>query len=868
MHQTREDLDILFRKTAPEAVLKHLRMLCAFGEDKKMVARIDEYGQDTYSHYATLNLSEYSPDEIEMRYAALKKLLETSGSGTLFSLLVNYADKVLILQDGQPICKLEEVLNWNSITKRLGQDVFITSWLAWHDVKEGIQRRDAFSWATVIKTDDWRLHSVLKKGLAENHFHLNGSTQVFAISWACLMNHPMRIEEYLATDDRFSENLSVNVSRGVVDNVLEWKERLLYAVLIRSCLSKRCMDLMEEQEVLEQFMQFDAMPLAHRLKTEVETLRFYYGAKFEQPDHSKKCLDYANSVFFYQVDSEHCNRLLAGERSFLYHCFQKQFCGKFTLLESNLFYLYLLIKNNFASELIQNNNKVGFKNFALYQNRKDQCFGQMPEYVAEAYRLAVRTILEENHLMSLETRIMVQKSLTSMKSLIRKTDGLVRFSDCSRTDWPYFYVLHFPKKKFSPSEYDNGSILSFPRNRYTRQVAKRAAMALRTYIQKFEMLRQEQDCGQRVFGIDACSNEIGCRPETFATEFRYLRNGLISESEYWYQEHRPEYVNIRATYHVGEDFLDITDGLRAIDEAILFLRLRKGDRLGHAIVLGVDAAEYYAGKKYSICITKQDYLDNLVWVLYRSLELDIPINANYRAVIKEKAREMLLQIYLGKAGEHLCGNDIYVGDILENYYHSWKLRGDHPCRYQSGEFEIFPKNILHEYWECEKNGDELDYYRAMKSVTDFVYLYHFDKGVKDRGLEPTYLRWENWAWYAELMTRFQNKLLRKIASIGISIECNPTSNVLIGTFKRYDEHPILRFSKHRLEKTAEQINVVASINTDDLGIFDTSIENEYALLLCALRRMRNDADNFNDEAIYDYLDYLRECGMNMSFGIR
>lgn len=47
------------------------------------------------------------------------------------------------------------------------------------------------------------------------------------------------------------------------------------------------------------------------------------------------------------------------------------------------------------------------------------------------------------------------------------------------------------------------------------------------------------------------------------------------------------------TYHVGEDFLEISDGLRAIDEAILFCDMKRGSRLGHATVLGIDLDRYY-----------------------------------------------------------------------------------------------------------------------------------------------------------------------------------------------------------------------------------------------------------------------------------
>lgn len=50
------------------------------------------------------------------------------------------------------------------------------------------------------------------------------------------------------------------------------------------------------------------------------------------------------------------------------------------------------------------------------------------------------------------------------------------------------------------------------------------------------------------------------------------------------------------TYHVGEEWKDVADGLRAIDEAILFLNMGNGDRLGHATVLGIDIEDWYQKK--------------------------------------------------------------------------------------------------------------------------------------------------------------------------------------------------------------------------------------------------------------------------------
>ena len=117
----------------------------------------------------------------------------------------------------------------------------------------------------------------------------------------------------------------------------------------------------------------------------------------------------------------------------------------------------------------------------------------------------------------------------------------------------------------------------------------------------------------------------------------------------------------------------------------------------------------------------------------------------------------------------------------------------------------------------------------------------------------------------ELAGSFQEAMRREVAMRGIAIECNPTSNVLIGTFGSYDRHPILNFSRCRLDGLSGNTQIQVSINTDDLGVFDTSLENEYALLLCAISRARHREGNYNDDAVYEYLDYVRENGIRMSF---
>ena len=117
----------------------------------------------------------------------------------------------------------------------------------------------------------------------------------------------------------------------------------------------------------------------------------------------------------------------------------------------------------------------------------------------------------------------------------------------------------------------------------------------------------------------------------------------------------------------------------------------------------------------------------------------------------------------------------------------------------------------------------------------------------------------------------QERMGQELERLGIMIECNPTSNYLIGTFRRYDLHPIFRFNNSGLVRTdgtfvhAPQLSV--SINTDDLGIFDTSLEGEYAVLAAALEKAETPDGRqlYTKDSIYQYLEHVRQMGLEQSF---
>lgn len=83
----------------------------------------------------------------------------------------------------------------------------------------------------------------------------------------------------------------------------------------------------------------------------------------------------------------------------------------------------------------------------------------------------------------------------------------------------------------------------------------------------------------------------------------------------------------------------------------------------------------------------------------------------------------------------------------------------------------------------------------------------------------------------------------------------------------YDEHPILNLYTLGLEDNRDVPQMFLSINTDDRGIFHTSLENEYAFLAASLENLtdENGEKRYLPQQIYDWLDHIRKMGNQQVF---
>ncbi len=589
-------------------------------------------------------------------------------------------------------------------------------------------------------------------------------------------------------------------------------------------------------------------------------------------------------------------RLLAGERWFIYHMLKSILMEdhKFTPEEYNWFYAYLRIKSEICAELTQTNSIAGFENFQFYQRRKDWFthLGDFWESERRLARLAVRDILNNPSMHFLEVRISPANTAYENMLQIRNYDEAILNSFYENDEFTlkirnllnqekagfqsgnqeeadlkkrFFYVLHFTKRSDDPIA--SVETLECRHFQYRRMIKQKADEIL-------HFRENYPQYGRRVAGIDACSQEIGCRPEVFGRVFRTLKN--YSHPFYDEKIGNVSLPQLKLTYHVGEDYLDVVDGLRAIDEAIRFLGLDCGDRMGHAIALGVNAKDWYQFKNKQITMPLQDYLDNIVWLNHALNKYEIDGFDSLRGWLQEQYSHYFFYIYqnylsgVNKEGSAYKQSNVLNKFDINIYYLSWLLRGDQPSLYKTGKFqeELISKDQWGLY-AVNKKYIRSDDIRHIPEVALLYHMYHYSREARIKGSEMKTFHVPD--HYISSIGEIQRAMMDDIADRGISIETNPSSNIRIGTYLCFENHPIKNFYNLGLTKEQKelmacpQINV--SINTDDRGVFSTKLENEYALLACALEQEKtaDGCHRYKKEFIYEWLDNIREMGIRQVF---
>lgn len=89
---------------------------------------------------------------------------------------------------------------------------------------------------------------------------------------------------------------------------------------------------------------------------------------------------------------------------------------------------------------------------------------------------------------------------------------------------------------------------------------------------------------------------------------------------------------------------------------------------------------------------------------------------------------------------------------------------------------------------------------------------------------------------------------------------------MIGPFERYEQHPMLRmYGKNLCDDLSSRLCV--SINTDDQGVFQTSLEMEYALMYTALCKCKDASGKrkYTKQQVMKWLMEIKEFGKKQVF---
>lgn len=361
-------------------------------------------------------------------------------------------------------------------------------------------------------------------------------------------------------------------------------------------------------------------------------------------------------------------------------------------------------------------------------------------------------------------------------------------------------VLHF-KKEWRD---DRGRLHADPRRtslpcRYGRYALDR----LREVHAIRDVIQQQPAMLTWLRGLDICSEEISVPNWVLLPMLGRLReeSRQIAEAA----QHRGiPCEGLRLTLHCGEDFRSLTEGLRRLHEPIEFEYLKDRDRVGHALALGIDVDRFLNEHPYSI-ERAEDRLENLIWEwsLYESGLLNSC--PNRRQGIENEIQAL--------------GSDIYGDDQ--------------------------PTHVHHQARDLRMRGWQLDRWRyprlyapvATTPAERLLLSYLRDPAVYLNGQRPVHTSNRE---HGEFLRHVQQLLRTEFRARRITIEANPSSNLLIGNFSELAQLPIFRLAR---AAPSPDNDMQVAIADDDPLTFATSLHQEFVYAFMALQKQHcADAD--------------------------
>lgn len=731
-------------------------------------------------------------------------------SGFLFHALRSLAEPCLYIRNDRLFVKNEQLAPWQCILTRVPPIPLIGAVVRLDQIKMGRSPRNVMALCERIlansvlpSTEDPLLDAFIRdQGLHDLHLHLNGTTE-FDLVWQDAMENPILYYKGLQT-----------AFKGTVKEQLHQfgfgEPRHLFVKLrIAQWLRVEMTRFLFFEKALQRgkILRIMSAGMLSRSEDEPKIPLTKHPLGLCYPQAAGFSRRVQELIFMVKA----VDALKEGHELFA-HCL----------------HCYFLIQSRLNMMLVQQETQVGFDQFQkitenklrdpsekTYEKRFQQMEGMYgPDLKYIEGRFAPKKTLEGNRKLISEILKGHENYCSSAKQRNLSTPELA-------------LVAHFIKKpEKGRGEFDC-------RHLSLRRENEVAARALLTTRRHFEDVRKH------LCGADAAANELHAAPEVYAPTFRRLRRNGIQ----------------RMTFHVGEDFVHLISGIRAVYEAVRFLDMQKGDRIGHGTALGIDPdlwrqriSDATPLKDCAIPVSKGEWLDNLVF-MYKLIR-GAGEFASCTHEVQDEIYKLNQEIYSG--GDVQLARKLNVYRI-DQIIRAWEMRGLDPLKAfydPDGKYQCLDIKERREWDDiaAAKKDDPL----AFKLFK----LYHSRRfrDAWDEKMEISLTRYPR-----ELYIFLQNSVIKELNRRQVAIESMLSSNVRISFYKDYDEHHLTRWMAG---PGGELEQPFVCLSTDDPGIFATTIRNEYKHAFNILNGGKDRGGNDDADAFADPVAPLRTLHRN------
>lgn len=768
--------------------------------------------------------------------------------------ILNVARTFITFRDGVPSVrswadKEEKLLNnydgmhkielWNNITRTIPPDLFIASTYVNFNVKEVEMLINV---PNLVMLADIPLSKIFKKGVAETHLHMNVGYS-YSYVWKCCVDFfksPFKTEElWFCTLFRlysaiFMQSSSKESFLDFIKNFdLDCEAQNLHSEFFLKFIANKDVEIPSENLIYEFKNQIKKLYGSDcRNSNDILFDTVYYG--YSELGTSSEIIWYFNILNYLKnnYDAELCREFLA----------------------------YIRYKSNFFKDKIQRNKIGGLDYFQrIYHNAANYLYDtkrKNDDVIEEAFYsifeeqcrtgnleiLEIKIspkILSSNNINTFDIETIKRKNLQHIKKIVKAyynyiSKTVMHFENPEKLRFPKLGITyHFIKQ----NDCDNFSGYSCALSESYEELDCRDYRTMRIlnlkFAEAFKMLIKEYPLlAKYIVGIDAASLENSAEPWVFAPIFKAFRssNYVLPASVSTHER----ISNIGFTYHVGEDFRHIASGLRHIDEVLTYFNYCSGDRLGHAIALGVNIDKLMSQNRV-VVLPIMEHLENLLWMWSKSSKsskFKTPHNLEY-----------LIMDIAQKIYPNIEGINVYT--LWQVYNDKFKMLDNLKITelQKSGFCKLNPSNDKEDKgWNKDK-----------------LLFTHYCPCYFEQYNKPIFVRVSDEEIF--LYKALQHSLREKVEKMGIYVETNPSSNTAIGDIEGIYSHPILNLNSKGLNLNGDSENcVMTTINSDDPMVFSTCVENEIAYVYYGLLNAGCKREN-----VLEWVDKIRKHGIDSTF---